>query len=61
MIYSLDLIPGTKLLVKRARVASGTILLDPQNCQVLGGIVRDLELSWKANRVAAFFLTLKLG
>ncbi|XP_017783114.1 PREDICTED: tudor domain-containing protein 3 [Nicrophorus vespilloides] len=42
--------PGTKLLLKNAKISSGYILLTPQNCSVLGGRVEALYEKWEVNK-----------
>ncbi|XP_028132204.2 tudor domain-containing protein 3 [Diabrotica virgifera virgifera] len=39
--------PGTKLLVQGAKLTSGFLLLNPQNCKVLGGKVANLIEKWE--------------
>lgn len=39
--------PGTKLLINNAKVVSGYILLNSNNCTVLGGKVPHLVEKWE--------------
>ncbi|XP_025831732.1 tudor domain-containing protein 3-like isoform X2 [Agrilus planipennis] len=42
--------PGTKLLVNGAKVSSGCIILESNNCTVLGGIVPALHEKWEITK-----------
>lgn len=43
---------GCKVLLKRALVARGTVLLEPETASVVGGKVEDMQGKWREGRKA---------
>ena len=48
--------PGTKVLLKgKIKIKSNLLMLDNQNCEVLGGNVEHLVQKWKEQKVTVFY------
>lgn len=48
---SLDIAPGTKVLLKNPEFYNGRLLLRQNAIKVLGGLVQELYDAWKAQEV----------